>query len=78
MASRRSQGNLGNALEMLGERASGTDEACEAVAAYREALKEKTKDVAPQWRDMARAIGRRDDSGAVRISRPVSGALASD
>jgi hypothetical protein len=71
VASRRSQSNLGNALETLGERASGTDEACGA-------LKERTKDVAPQRRDMARAIEKRDDSGAARISGPVSGMLASD
>jgi hypothetical protein len=30
---------------MLGERASGTDEACGAVAAYREALNEWTNEV---------------------------------
>ena len=71
MASRRSQSNLANERETLGERASGTDEA-------RGALKERTEDVAPQRRDMARAIEKRDDSGAARISRPVSGTLASD
>jgi hypothetical protein len=38
------------------------------VAAYREALKERTKDVAFRWRDMARATGKCDDSGAMRFS----------
>jgi phage gp16-like protein len=36
------QMNLGNALETLGERESGTGKLEEAVAAYREALKEYT------------------------------------
>ncbi len=59
--------NLGNAREMLGERASGTDEACGAVAANREALKRA-------------AIGKpaiRAPGSAMRISRPVSGMLVS-
>jgi hypothetical protein len=45
VASWRSLSNLGDALEMLGEQASGTGEACGAVAAYREALKEWTNEV---------------------------------
>ncbi|WP_292532938.1 hypothetical protein [Methylocystis sp.] len=44
------QMNLGNALQRLGERESGTDKLNEAVAAYRETLKEITRDRAPlQW-----------------------------
>ena len=71
MVFRRSQSNLANARETLGERASGRDEAFGA-------LKERNKDVAPQRRDMARAIEKRDDSGPARISGPVSGMFASD
>ena len=43
----RTQNNLGNALERLGERESGTARLNEAVGAYREALKEQTRDRAP-------------------------------
>ena len=44
------QMNLGNALLRLGERESGTDKLDEAVAAYREALKEYTRERVPlQW-----------------------------
>jgi len=39
--------NLGNALESLGERESGTGQLEEAVAAYREALKEYTPQTEP-------------------------------
>ena len=39
--------NLGNALETLGERESGTGKLEEAVAAYREALKERTRERVP-------------------------------
>jgi hypothetical protein len=41
------QTNLGNALSRLGERESGTAKLDEAVAAYREALKEWTRERAP-------------------------------
>ncbi|MGA7450609.1 MAG: hypothetical protein WBW73_04810 [Rhodoplanes sp.] len=41
------QTNLGNALLRLGERESGTDKLNEAVAAYREALKERTRERVP-------------------------------
>ena len=44
------QNNLGNALSTLGERESGTARLNEAVAAYREALKESTRERVPlQW-----------------------------
>ena len=44
------QNNLGNALQRLGERESGTVQFDEAVLAYREALKERTRERAPlQW-----------------------------
>ena len=46
----RTQNNLGAALRVLGERESGTGKLDEAVAAYREALKEYTRERAPlQW-----------------------------
>jgi tetratricopeptide (TPR) repeat protein len=41
------QMNLGNALEALGERESGTAKLEEAVSAYREALKENTRERVP-------------------------------
>jgi hypothetical protein len=44
------QGNLGNALAMLGERDSGTALLEDAIRAYREALKEYTRDRIPlEW-----------------------------
>jgi len=41
------QNNLGNALSSLGERESGTARLEEAVSAYREALKERTRERVP-------------------------------
>ena len=41
------QNNLGNALASLGERESGTARLEEAVAAYRAALKERTRERVP-------------------------------
>jgi tetratricopeptide (TPR) repeat protein len=44
------QHNLGNALFRLGERGSGTAKLEEAIAAYREALKERTRERVPrEW-----------------------------
>jgi hypothetical protein len=44
------QNNLGNALAALGERESGTARFEGAVSAYREALKEYTRERVPhQW-----------------------------
>ncbi|MGH7085775.1 MAG: tetratricopeptide repeat protein, partial [Acetobacteraceae bacterium] len=44
------QNNLGNALRVLGEREAGTARVEEAVAAYRDALKERTREQVPlQW-----------------------------
>ena len=49
------QNGLGNALSDLGRRESGTRQLEEAVAAYREALKEQTRERVPlQW---ARSFG---------------------
>jgi hypothetical protein len=41
------QNNLGTALETLGERESGTETLEKAVEAYREALKERTRERVP-------------------------------
>ena len=41
------QNNLGNALANLGERESGTERLDQAVAAYTEALKERTRERVP-------------------------------
>jgi hypothetical protein len=43
----RMQTNVGNALAMLGERESGTTKLEEALAAFGEALKERTRERAP-------------------------------
>ena len=53
--------DLGNALARLGERESGTGRLEEAVAAFREALKENTRDRVPlDWayanHDLANAL----------------------
>ncbi|MCL2384720.1 MAG: CNP1-like family protein, partial [Alphaproteobacteria bacterium] len=47
------QNNLGNALERLGERESGTETLKKAVEAYGEALKEWTPEAAPYWHNIA-------------------------
>jgi hypothetical protein len=44
---------LGTALASLGARESGTARLEQAVSAYREALKECTKEAAPYWHDIA-------------------------
>jgi hypothetical protein len=49
------QNNLGNALQTLGERESGTKSLEAAVAAYREALKEYTREKVPLGWAMTRA-----------------------
>ena len=41
------QNNLGNALQTLGERESGTGRLEESVAAYRAALEEQTRERVP-------------------------------
>jgi Tetratricopeptide repeat len=47
------QNNLGNALSTLGARESGTARLEEAVAAFRAALEEWTREAAPHWHDIA-------------------------
>ena len=52
------QKNLGNALETLGERESGTARLEEAVAAYRAALEERTRDRVPlEWAQTQNNLG---------------------
>jgi tetratricopeptide (TPR) repeat protein len=52
------QNNLGNALKTLGERESGTGKLEEAVAAYREALKERTRERVPlDWATTQNNLG---------------------
>jgi tetratricopeptide (TPR) repeat protein len=70
----RTQNNLGNALTVLGERESGTARLEEAVAAYHEALKERTRERVPlQWAqtqnnlgNALRVLGERE-SGTARL-----------
>jgi tetratricopeptide (TPR) repeat protein len=52
------QNNLGNALARLGKREGGTANLTEAVAAYRAALEEFTRDRAPlQWATAQNNLG---------------------
>ena len=52
------QNNLGTALRALGERESGTARLEEAVAAYREALKERTRERVPlEWAGTQNNLG---------------------
>jgi hypothetical protein len=71
--------NLGNALWRLGERESGTARLEEAVAAYRAALGERTRERVPlDWAtrqnglgNALRAIGERE-AGTVRLEEAVA------
>ena len=76
------QNNLGNALFRLGERESGTARLEEAVAAYREALKEYARERVPLdwattqnnlgnalWRSASARAARR---GSKRRSPPIA------
>ena len=52
------QNNLGNALRRLGERESGTARLEEAVAAYRAALEERTRERVPlDWATTQNNLG---------------------
>jgi hypothetical protein len=52
------QNKLGNALDILGERESGTSRLEKAVAAYRAALEERTRERAPlDWATTMNDIG---------------------
>ena len=72
------QNNLGIALAVLGERESGTARLEEAVAAYRAALEERTRDRVPlEWAttqsnlgDALRVLGERE-SGTARLEEAV-------
>ena len=73
------QNNLGNALATLGERESGTARLEEAVAAYRAALEERTRERVPlDWAmtqnnlgNALRALGERE-SGTARLEEAVA------
>ncbi len=75
----RARGNLGTALATLGERESGTARLEEAVAAYRAALEERTRDRVPlDWAmtqnnlgNALRALGERE-SGTARLEQAVA------
>jgi tetratricopeptide (TPR) repeat protein len=70
------QNNLGNALSHLGERESGTARLEEAVAAFRDALKEQSQERVPlDWAmtqnnlgDALRRLGERDN-GTTQLER---------
>jgi hypothetical protein len=68
------QMNLGTALLRLGERESGTARLTEAVAAYREALQELTRELVPlDWArtqmNLGSALGSASERPARRGSR---------
>ena len=73
------QNNLGNALCTLGERESGTERLEQAVAAYRAALKERTRERVPlDWAmtqsnlgAALQALGKRE-SGTERLEQAVA------
>ena len=73
------QNNLGNALRTLGERESGTARLEEAVAAYRAALEERTRERVPlDWAmtqnnlgTALRTLGERE-SGTARLEEAVA------
>ena len=73
------QNNLGNALGVLGERESGTARLDEAVAAYREALKEQTRERVPlDWAMVQNNLGialsmlGQSESGTARLEETVA------
>ncbi|MGF1641189.1 MAG: tetratricopeptide repeat protein, partial [Rhodospirillales bacterium] len=73
------QNNLGNALWRLGERESGTGRLEEAVAAFRAALEERTRERVPlQWaatqNNLGNALARlgRRESGTARLEEAVA------
>jgi len=64
------QNNLGKALSTLGERESGTARLDEAVSAYREALKERTRERVPlDWATTQRNLERTEKALAARKAR---------
>ena len=73
------QNNLGNALRTLGERESGTARLEEAVAAYRAALEERTRERVPlDWAMTQNNLGnalcdtRERESGTARLEEAVT------
>ena len=75
---RQTQNNLGTALQVLGERESGTARLEEAVAAYRAALEERTRERVPlDWavtqNNLGTALTRlgERESGTARLEEAV-------
>jgi hypothetical protein len=73
------QNNLGNALQRLGERESGTVRLEQAVTAYRAALEERTRDRVPlDWAATQNNLGRallrlgERESGTARLEQAVA------
>ena len=73
------QNNLGNALQTLGERESGTARLEEAVAAYRAALEERTRERVPlDWATTQNNLGAalatlgERESGTARLEEAVA------
>ena len=73
------QNNLGNALATLGERESGTARLEEAVAAYRDALQERTRERVPlDWATTQNNLGNalqrlgERESGTARLEEAVA------
>jgi tetratricopeptide (TPR) repeat protein len=73
------QMNLGNALQTLGERESGTTRLEQAVSAYQEALKEQTRERAPlDWATTQNNLGSalstlgEHESGTARLEEAVA------
>jgi hypothetical protein len=68
------QNDLGNALQALGEGESGTTKLEEAVVAYREALKERTRERVPL--DWAISFGNEGDALMLVAERKKNAAMA--
>jgi tetratricopeptide (TPR) repeat protein len=68
------QNNLGTALATLGGRESGTARLEEAVAAYREALKERTRERVPL--DWAQSFGNQGEALMYLAERAKDAAMA--
>ena len=79
LAEAMTQNNLGNALQTLGERESGTARLEEAVAAYRAALEERTRERVPlDWAGTQNNLGNalwrlgERESGTARLEEAVA------
>jgi hypothetical protein len=75
----QTQNDLGNVLAMLGERESGTVHLTQAVAAYRAALEERTRDRVPhEWARTQNDLGNalctlsKRESGTAHLTEAIS------